>query len=63
MLKFLLSVLRSTKHSPLSSDTMLIESDFRDFPGDPVFKNPPSKTGDTGSIPGQELRSHMSWGN
>ena len=25
----------------------------RDFPGDPVVKNPPSNAGDVGSIPGQ----------
>ena len=25
----------------------------RDFPGGPVVKNPPSKAGDLGSIPGQ----------
>ena len=24
-----------------------------DFPGGPVFKNPPANTGDMGSIPGQ----------
>ena len=34
-----------------------------DFPGGPVVKNPPSNAGDMGSIPGQELRSHMLWGN
>ena len=31
--------------------------------GRPVVKNPPSNAGDAGSIPGQELRSHMSQGN
>ena len=35
----------------------------RDFSGGPVVKNPPSNAGDTGSIPGWELRSHMPWGN
>ena len=35
----------------------------RDFPGGPVVKNQPSNAEDTGSIPGQELRSHMPWSN
>ena len=26
---------------------------FKDFPGDPVVKNPPSNAGDAGLIPGQ----------
>ena len=26
---------------------------FRDLPGGPMVKNPPSNTGDVGSIPGQ----------
>ena len=26
---------------------------YRDFPGGPVVKNPPSSAGDVGSIPGQ----------
>ena len=26
---------------------------YRDFPGGPVVKNPPSKAGEAGSIPGQ----------
>ena len=30
-----------------------------DFPGGPVAKNPPCNAGDTGSIPGRELESHM----
>ena len=34
-----------------------------DFPGDPVVKNPPSNTGDMGSIPGQEIRAHAPQGN
>ena len=29
------------------------------FPGGPLVKNQPSDAEDTGSIPGQELRSHM----
>ena len=33
--------------------------DCRDIPGDPVVKNPPSNTEDTGPIPGQGIRSHM----
>ena len=28
------------------------EGPERDFPGDPVVKNPPANAGDTGSIPG-----------
>ena len=31
----------------------------RDFHGDPVVKNPPCNARDTGSIPGQGIRSHM----
>ena len=31
---------------------------YRDFPGGPVVKNPPSNAGDMGSIPGLG-RSHM----
>ena len=29
---------------------------YRDFPGGPVVKNPPSNAGDAGSIPGQETK-------
>ena len=29
---------------------------FKDFPGGPVVKNPPSSAGDTGSAPGQETK-------
>ena len=32
---------------------------FRDFPGGPVVKNPPSSAGDPGSIAGGEVRSHV----
>ena len=35
---------------------------LRDFPGDPVVKTSPSNAGGEGSIPGRELRSHMSQG-
>ena len=35
----------------------------RDFPGSPVVKNLLPSGGDTGSIPGRELRSHMLQGN
>ena len=35
----------------------------RDFPGGPVVKNLPSNAGDTGSISGWELRSHMPQSN
>ena len=35
---------------------------FRDFPGNPVVKNPPANAGDTGSIPGPR-RFHMPRGN
>ena len=34
-----------------------------DFPGGPVVNNPPSNAGDTGPIPGWELRSHVPQGN
>ena len=38
-----------------SGETALVVTvvSFRDFPGGPVVKNPPSNAGDTGSIPGQ----------
>ena len=36
-------------------------SPYRDFPGDPVVKNPPANAGGLGSIPGPG-RSHMLWG-
>ena len=35
---------------------------MRDFPGDPVVKNPSDNAGHMGLIPGPE-RFHMSWGN
>ena len=35
---------------------------MRELPGGPVIKNPPSNAGDTGLIPGGELKSHMPWG-
>ena len=34
----------------------------KDFPGGPVFKNPPANAGDMGLIPGPEIL-HMLWGN
>ena len=34
------------------------EEALADFPGSPAVKNPSSSVGDTGSIPGWELRSH-----
>ena len=40
------------------------ENTYRDFPGGPVFKNPPYNAGDVGSIPGQGTgESHMPWSN
>ena len=38
------------------------KEDFGDFPRGPVVKTLPSNAGDAGSIPGGELRSHMSCG-
>ena len=38
------------------------DTGFLDFPNDPVVKNPPVITGDTGSVPGLG-RSHMPRGN
>ena len=40
--------------------SLTLNSDFPDFPGDTVAKNPPVKAGDTGSSPGPQ-RSHMPW--
>ena len=34
-----------------------------DFPGGPVAGDPPSNSGDVGSIPDGEMGSHMLWGN
>ena len=31
--------------------TISLKMEIRDFPGDPVVKNPPSNAGDAGSIP------------
>ena len=36
---------------------------LRDFPGGPVVKKLPFNEGDSGSIPGQELRPHMPQGS
>ena len=33
--------------------TKCLEKSLQDFPGGPVVKNPPSNTGDAGSIPSQ----------
>ena len=36
--------------------------EHRDFPGGPVVKNPPSNTGDTGSIPSRGTKiPHAAW--
>ena len=37
----------------LSHSELPIKPTAWNFPGGPVVKNPPSKTGDAGSIPGQ----------
>ena len=39
-----------------------IKKSFRDFPGGPMVKNPPSTAGDSGSIP-RERRSHVPQSN
>ena len=43
------------RHSSLGLWLSRVESN-RDFPGGPVVKNPTARAGDTGSIPGIELR-------
>ena len=40
----------------------LLKTDFEDFPGSTVVKNPPANAGDRGSNPGPG-RSHMPWSN
>ena len=35
----------------------------RDIPGGPMVKNPPCRSGDSGSVPGRELRSRMPGSN
>ena len=42
---------------------MIKHSASWDFPGGPVVKNLPYNAGDSGPIPGRELRSHMPRGN
>ena len=39
------------------------KTEARGFPGGPVVKTMPSSAGDTGSIPGQGVRTHMVWRN
>ena len=39
------------------SEGTLIKHDLRDFPGGPVFKNPPANAGDVDSSPGQETKT------
>ena len=39
-----------------------IKKSFREFPGGPMVKNPPSTAGDSGSIP-RERRSHVPQSN
>ena len=39
-----------------------IKNIYWDFPSGPVVKNSPASAGDTGSIPGQGIRSYMSHG-
>ena len=38
-----------------------ISNNIKDFPGDPVVKNPPANAGNTGSIP-DPGRFYMLWG-
>ena len=47
----------------LSVTAFNIEKLEKDFPGDPLVKNPPCKAGDTVSIPGQETKIPMLWSN
>ena len=42
---------------------MSIDNISKDFPSGPVVKNLLSNAGDTGSIPGGEIKIHMLWGN
>ena len=42
----------TAQHSPKRSIIREIKRNPRDFPGDPVVKNPSANAGDTGSIPG-----------
>jgi len=53
-----MSVAAQPQKSPEKrQDTRVIKTgDFRDFPGDPVVKNPPSNAGDVGSIPSHEIK-------
>ena len=41
---------------------MQIKTTMRDFPGGPVVKNPPSNSGDTGSIPDQGTKIPQAMG-
>ena len=51
--------LRKVMHKSTGS-----KNTYRDFPGGPVFKNPPYNARDVGSIPGRGTgESHMPWSN
>ena len=50
--------LHSNPERQALSSILRIKNQFRDFPGGPVVKNPPSSAGDAGSTLSQELRSH-----
>ena len=54
-----MSVAAQPQKSPEKrQDTRVIKTgDFRDFPGDPGVKNPPSNAGYVRSIPGQEIKA------
>ena len=57
-----LTAIATKYHSPLLLQISRWNG-LRDFPGGPVVKKLPFNEGDSGSIPGQELRPHMPQGS
>ena len=45
----------------ISGEGQVNPKGMEDFPGGPVVKNPPCQSGDVGSTPAEELRSHVLW--
>ena len=53
---------RFTRKEATEDKSLLLQKVAQGFPGCPAVKNPPTNTGDMGSIPGLG-RSHMPRGN
>ena len=55
-------ILTNMSHFNKNNKIIHLKRKIRGFPGNSVVKNPPTNTGDTGSIPNLG-RSHMPWNN